>query len=335
MTQRLLLSTCLFLTFFSCRDEFSLEGDFQDVPVAFAYLDAEDERHFVRVEKAFLEAGGNAETNAGDPNNIYYAADEATVILNNLTTNTSRELERVDARDFGLNRTDGVFATDPNVAYSFTDDDLEVRAGDEVELLIERPGETTATASTTLLEPVEIVRPNDLVRIDNPNRPLIMSWTKGEAASIYDVRIFFNIRELFPADASMNRNVRLEWQLQTAYVPGEGDESGRTVRLAVDPTGFYRFLGENLEENGNIVRRFESFDVQVSAAGEEVLELRNLQNANSGITSSGALPRYSNITGGFGIITSNTTTLKEGIGFDGGSVDSLRDGRFTRDLNFN
>jgi len=60
MTPRLAILACILLAFCSCRNDFTLEGDYQDLPVAYAFLDAEDERHFVRVEKAFLQSGGNA-----------------------------------------------------------------------------------------------------------------------------------------------------------------------------------------------------------------------------------------------------------------------------------
>ena len=334
MPLRLLTLALAALALFSCRDEFVIEGEFQDIPVAYGYLNPDDDRHFVRVERAFLEAGGNANENAGNPDLIYYGPEEATVILENLTTGESQTMDRVDARDFGRSRADGIFADDPNLGYTASESELPLRGGDEVRLLIERPGEPTATATTTLLEDLEIIRPADLVRIAQDNRPLIMTWTKGPAAAVYDVRIFFNIRELFPADASMNRDRRLEWRLQNAYVPGDGDDSGSTVRLAVDPSGFYRFLGGALEEDPNVVRRFQSFDVQVAAAGQEVLDLRRLESANTGITGSGSLPRYTNLEGGIGLFTSNIVTLKEGVGFDGESLDSLRDGQFTRELGF-
>ncbi len=333
MMHRFFLFACLLLTLNSCKDDFTLEGDFQDIPTAYAYLDAEDSRHFIRVQKAFLESGGNAITNAGIADSVYYGPEDATVILRNVTTGNETTMERVDARDFGRNRADGVFTNDPNIAYSVTDADLPLNPRDVIEVLIERPGSETATATTTMLEEIEILRPGSQVRVDNPGRPLIMSWSKGDAASIYDVRVIFNIRELFPQDASMNRDITLTWQVANAYLPGDNATESQ-VRFEVDPEGFYRFLQANLEVNPNVVRRFQDFDVQVAAAGQEVADLRNLQNANTGITSSGALPRYTNLIGGIGLITSSTRSLKEGIGFDDNSIDSLRDGQFTRELGF-
>ncbi|MEM6769798.1 MAG: hypothetical protein AAF597_04350 [Bacteroidota bacterium] len=332
MTHRLLLFACSLLIFSACRDDFSLEGDFQDIPTAYAYLDADDSRHFVRVQKAFLESGGNAVTNAGIADSIYYGTNDATVIMRNLTTGEQVELERVDARDFGRNRADGVFSNDPNIAYTFTEDELNLRERDEVQLLIERPGQTTAVATTTMLESLEIQRPTTEVRVDNPGRPLIMSWTKGDAAKVYDVRIIFNIRELFPQDASQNRDRTLVWEVANAYVDGDGGES--QVRFELASPGFYRFLQGALEVDPNVVRRFVNFDVQVTAAGQEVFDLLTLQNANSGITSSGALPRYTNLEGGIGLITSTTQSTNTGITFDRNSLDSLENGQFTRELGF-
>ncbi|MEL7159142.1 MAG: hypothetical protein AAFN92_00165 [Bacteroidota bacterium] len=324
----------MLLTLLSCRNDFTLEADFQDIPVAYAYLDATAERHFVRVQKAFLEAGGNAETNAGIPDSIYYAAGEATVVLRNLTTQEETELVRVNAEQFDLDREEGVFASSPNVLYTATDADLDLRPGQEIRLSVERPGEETAVAETVLLEPVEINRPTDVVRIDDYRRPLVMSWTRGENAAVYDVRVFFEIRELFPDNPDRNRTVVLEWELSGGFVPGADQSSETQVRFEVNPEAFYQFIGANLEPDNDIVRRFQDFDLQVSAAGREVLELRNLENANAGITSAQSLPRYTNLVGGIGLITGCTSTRKEDILFDGGSLDSLREGRWTRDLGF-
>ena len=334
MMLRFSVLVLLTLSVLSCRDDFSLEGDYQDIPVAFAFLNADDDRHFVRVQKAFLESGGNANTNAAIADSIYYGDNDATVILQNLATLEDVELERVNAEQFGLDREDGVFATSPNILYTFRDSEFGLSAGNEVRLTVQRPGQEDAVAETVLLQEIEVNRPGDIVRVDDYRRPLIMSWTKGDNARIYDVRIIFNIRELYPSDASRNRDIALEWTLASGYVPTGDQESGNLVRFEVEPEAFYAFLGNNLEQNDEVVRRFVDFDVRVSAAGQEVLDRRNLENANAGITSSQSLPRYTNLIGGIGIITSNTSSLKTGIDFDGNSRDSLVSGSYTRDLGF-
>lgn len=317
-----------------CRNDFSLEGDFQDVPVAYAFLNANDNRHFVRVEKAFLEAGGDATAIAGIADSIYYGPEDATVILENITRGTSREMERVDARDFGRNRADGIFAQTPNVAYTLTNQELLLRGGNQIRLTVQRPGQPDAVAETSIIDDIEISRPNELVRVEDYGRSLTAVWSKEEGAAIYDVTIFFTIRELYPSDPSRNRTVRLEWPVIAGFVPGAEQNSDSRVSYDIQNERIYQFIGSVLEPDADVTRRFQSFDVRISAAGQEVLDRRNLANANAGITSSQALPRYSNLIGGLGLVTSNTSSIREGIQFDPGSLDSLEDGIYTRDLGF-
>lgn len=334
MKIRLFLLTCCALALFSCRDEFSLEGPYVDIPVVYGYLDADNDRHFIRVQKAFLEAGGDAADVAGIPDSLYYAADAATVILENTTTGASTELERVDGNDFGISRDEGIFARSPNILYTVRDADLPLRAGDQVRVIVQRPGEPNAVANTVLLREMNIVRPGDMVRIDDYNRPVLFSWGTEANAAIYDVTILFNIRELFPSDPSRNRDRQLSWSVDPSFVPGGDQFSTTSVRFDIGPESFYRFIGENLEEIDGVVRRFTDFDVQVSAAGEEVLARRTLENANTGVTSSQAVPRYTNVSNGLGVFTSSTTSIKEGILLDDSSQDSLRNGFYTRNLGF-
>ena len=332
--KNLLPLLALLLVLSACRDDFSLEGDYQDLPVAYAYLNAADERQFVRVEKAFLEAGGNAEAVAGIADSIYYAPGAVTVVLENLSNGQSAEMRRVDARDFGLNRTDGIFAQTPNVAYAIETDEIDLRGDHAVRLTLARPGEEDAVAETQVLREFSINRPTMQVRVDDYPRPVVVTWEKIPGAAIYDVTLVFNIRELFPSNPDQNRTVQLTWPVSTSFVPGGDQASERFVRFEILSESFYQFIGAELQPIDGVVRRFDNFDIRVAAAGQEVLDRRNLENANAGITSSQSLPRYTNLIGGLGLITSFSQAERDGILFDGGSLDSLELGVYTRDLGF-
>jgi len=334
MMFRLSLIACCFLVLCSCRDEFTLEGDYQDIPVAYAFLNPDDDRHFVRVQKAFLQAGGNAEENAAITDSIYYGPGEAGVFLENRTESLITELERVNGQDFGLDRADGVFANSPNVLYTVRDDVFNLEGGDDVRLLITRPSETDAVAEAKIINAIEINRPTDMVRVDDYERSLAMTWSKEEGAAIYAITIFMDIRELFPGDISRNRDIRLEWNISNSFVPGGDQASENLVRFDVLNESFYQFIGGALEPEDGVVRRFQNFDLQISAAGQAVLDRRLQENANAGLTSSQALPPYTNLVGGLGMVTSTVSTLREDIMVDGGSLDSLKDGIHTRNLGF-
>lgn len=319
----------------SCRDDFTLEGDFQDVPTAYAYFDADDERHFVRVQKAFLESGGNALDIAGIADSIYYAPGAATVLVQH--NGQTVELERVDGRDFGLEREDGIFATQPNVLYTFTADQLALRGGQDLELRIQRPGEPDAVATTEILSEIDIISPREDVdvRIENPDRTLAIGFLAPDAAAVFDIRVVMRIRELFPDNPAANRTRELTYVLNENFTFDVNDR-GNSGRIIFDTpnVGFYQFLGSALEVDNRVRRRFLDFDIVITAVGEEVLAEQRLANANAGITSAQALPRFTNLEGGIGLVTSQTSTVLEGLSIDGGSIDSLQEGQFTRQLGF-
>ncbi len=319
---------------FSCRDDFSLQAPFQDIPVVFAYLDAQDPVHYIRLERAVQAEGGDAGAAAGNPEQLYYGPQAATVTLTNEALNLSLEMERVDGNAVGLPREAGVFATTPNVLYRVSQSDLRLAGGQEATLTVRRPGEPDAVARTTMLPPVTIIRPTTTVRIDDYRRPLLLSWEAGDQAAVFSVRFTFYLREFSTADPSQDRDLELVYELDTRYQPdGENRASGQ-VRFEVNNEAIYQFIGRSLPVQDGTTRRFDSFDLEIAAAGEEVARLLTLENANAGLTSAQALPRYSNVTNGEGLFTSRTVSTRSGIVLDDASLDSLSNGQYTRALNF-
>jgi hypothetical protein len=331
---RLSLYLTVFLLLASCREEFQLEAEFEDIPVIFAYLDPTEPEQYVRVQRVVQGGGADAGAVAMDAERLFYDPEAATVSLTNLQTRESVELERVDGNELGLEREDGVFAGDPNVLYRLPGPNLNLRPGSPIQISVARDDEFEATAETTLLESIEIIRPTTTVRIDDYRRPLLLSWEAGPNAAVFSVEFIFHIREFYAADPSRDRELNLRYPLDLSYQPGNNDRSGNLIRYEVDNEAVYRFIGDALPVDDGVVRRLDDFDVRITAAGVEVARLLALENANAGLTSSQAVPRYTNVVGGQGIVTSRVSELRGGVLFDDGSLDSLREGRFTQRLNF-
>ncbi len=318
----------------SCRDDFNLQAPYQDIPVVYAYLNAEAPIHYVRVERAVQSGGGDAGAAAADPEQLYYGLGAATVTLTNRALNLSVELERIDGNSVELVREDGVFARNPNVLYRVPQSEVRLAGGQEAVITVQRAGEPDAVAGTTLLQPLTIIRPTTTARIDDYRRPLLVAWEAGDQAAIFNLRFLFHLREFSTADPSQDRSVDLVYELDARYRPDGENRSSGQVRFEVNNESIYQFIGRSLPATEGITRRFDSFDVQVAAAGEEVARLLTLENANAGLTSAQALPRYSNVTNGEGLVTSRTLTTRTGIVLDDASLDSLSNGSYTRNLNF-
>ena len=50
----------LFLGLSACSTDFQLEGEWSDIPVVYGFVSIQDTAHYIRVQRAFLEPGGNA-----------------------------------------------------------------------------------------------------------------------------------------------------------------------------------------------------------------------------------------------------------------------------------
>lgn len=320
------------LSLAACRDDFSLEAPYRDIPVVFAYLNDAEDTHYVRVQRAFFGLNGNAELAAQLQDSLYYLPEAATVSLQQ--GEQTIILDRVNGDDFGIERPEGTFANSPNILYRFTNSDLNLQPNASISLRVERPGEEDALATTRTLGEIDIVQPN-------PNTPNIVlenyrqfqnwRWNVSSDARVFDARLRITVREFFPNDPSQNRDRVLEWVINDKIIPDPGESR---VVLQFRNELFWQFLGNELEENPDVRRIIGRIDMVVTGVGGEVEELLALQNANTGITSAQALPTYSNVENGLGIFTSRTQRTLEGISLDPRNLDTLRNGIYTRNLNF-
>lgn len=320
---------CLTLT--ACRDDFSLEAPFADIPNVAAYLNAADGNHFVRVQKAFIGGqDGNAELAAQQADSIYYGENAATVSLQ-IGENEPVILNRVNGEDFGFFREEGIFAESPNVLYQVSDSELNLSGGQRVTLNVERVGEEPATASTRMLGDISVNRPAEALIVSTYAQNQTFRWLTSNDARVYDLRLLMNIREFYPNDPDLNRTVQLVWQMAENYIP---DTDETTVRFDFRNELFWQFLGANLEVDVDVRRVFDDMDFIVTAVGGELEDKLALEGANGGITSAQSLPIYTNITNGLGIFTSRSSALVEDILLDSRNRDTLLNGIYTRDLNF-
>jgi hypothetical protein len=313
----------------NCTTEFELEAPWRDVPIVYGFLSLQDTAHYIRVEKAFLEPGGDARQNARNVDSIYYGP-EVRVFLEKINSGQRFELDRVEGNLEGYPRQEGPFAETPNILYKIKSTDINLRAGDPMSLLIDRGADLPEVrAETRVLDEITI-------RESNPVSPVNMDYERtvnfvfnvGEYAQVFDVRLLLHIEENRSGAKAVNT---LEWVLANDL--RRTSSEGR-VSVGIMGESFYRYLADVLSPDSGLRREFLGFDVAITAGGAEFIELLRLQEANTGLTSAQDIPVYSNISEGLGIFSSRSTALREGLQITATSLDSLREGIFTRNLGF-
>lgn len=315
----------------SCSTEVELEGPWKDIPVVYGFLSQQDTAHYLRIEKAFLPNGGNALEVAQIADSLYY--DTVLVQLEKVGTGQLFELERVDGNAEGYPRAEGIYADAPNYLYKIKASEIGLEGGETVRLMLQRrEGAPPVTAETTVLEEIEPRRTSPVSPVNmDYDRQVNFTWSVGPHARIFDVRLVIHYRESAGGDPDGFQPQAVEWVLDDALIRTDDLEQ---VRISISGEDFYRFLGQTIPVRPEVVRIFNQIDLEIAAAGPELVELLRVNGVNLGLTSFQSVPVYTNLSEGRGIFSSRSRAARRGMTLNSESLDSLRSGIYTRSLNF-
>ncbi|MCB9303999.1 MAG: DUF4249 family protein [Lewinellaceae bacterium] len=316
----------------ACSTDFELEAAWKDIPVVYSFISVQDTAHYVRIEKAFLEPGGNAIEIAKIADSIYYS--NISVELEKLATGESFPMQKVDGRDEGYPKEEGVFANEPNVLYKIPVDQLNLQEGSRIRLVINRGEELPpVTAETTVLSEIDSISssPTRVIRRWLYQEAKKISWRPGPEAKIFDVRFVFYYLESQPSTPNIFERKSVEWVVDRAVF---NETNSDRVETEAFGEAFYSFLGNAIPKSTGEIRLFDNMDLIVTGGGDELYQFVRVARANTGITSSQSIPTYSNLSEGLGIFTSRFSMRRTGFRLQEEALDTLISGIYTKDLNF-
>ncbi len=314
------------LTFcMSCDNDFDLNEEWKDIPVTYGMISPEDSVQYIRIERVFNDPDRSALEVAQISDSVYY--DDINVTLTDLNNGKSYVLDKINGNNYNHLRDDGIFLKDPNYLYRLDEKDVIFQKHKYQLMATKENGDTLLSGITEVVEDINIYHP-----ISNAN-PIVLkyisrfnvAWDGGANAGSYDVLLVFHLKEKDSSVSDEWKDKTLTWKVV---------EGLKEFKYSIVGKDFYVFLQSNLDSNPNITRKFESFDVKVRGVGKELTEYVEVLNANLGITSSQQIPTYTNMTNGYGVFTSVNTQVLSGLYLSWVTKDSLRVGKYTKDLNF-
>lgn len=314
----------------SCTTDFELEAEWKDIPIVYAFLSIQDTAHYVRVQKAFLEPGGNALEIAEIADSLYYT--DAVVELENTASGETFTLERVNAANEGYPKDDGVFVEAPHYLYKVSAATAGFEPGDEVRIVVNRSGVDPVTAETTIVGSIDTIDSSSpTINTWRDQTDVRFGWNTDPLNKIFDFRLIIHYSE-FPGDNPSDvQEKTLEYIIDKSII--NEDDADRFVEK-VSGLQFFNYLGQNIPEKEGYIRFFNSMDMVVTGSGPELYEYIRVAQANTGITSAQSIPVYTNVDGGLGIFTSRYQLHRPGMRLLAEARDSLLNGRFTKHLNF-
>ncbi|MDQ3141723.1 MAG: hypothetical protein M3Q56_05690 [Bacteroidota bacterium] len=309
----------------SCSEDFQLTEEWKDIPVVYGFLNRTDTAQYIRVEKVFVSEDIPATQIALIPDSLYYK--NVIVKLFNKTVNKEYTLQKVDANLEGYPRAAGPFATAPNYLYKILTKDMILRGGDSIILSIDRGDlKPIIYARISMIKDVKFFIPDTTTRQlnINPTRSQSFSWSdNGGNAKIFDLDMTINIEE-----TDLNTNKVMLKKIETNLLKSDFGTS-----VLYKGESFFTLLKNSLEVAPNLERRIKSIVLELKAGGIELKENTLIINANTGITASQEIPRFSNISEGFGLFSS-IHTARRSLTIDIETLGFLQTNDLTRQLNF-
>jgi hypothetical protein len=325
---KLLPATFIFLL--ACDNEIDIAADYETIPVVYGFIDPDVDSNFVRVEKAFLDEAESAFTLAQNPDSIYF--DDVVVSITR-RNGQSIDLERVDGRDVGLDREEGIFANEPNWLYLLDENQINISQDDVLTLRISRADQELSKATTAMVGGGELIAPFDYTDGDpiafKEGSLTRISYLLSGNAGMLGVNIYFHFLEENENGDFVPKS--LKWQLTDNTVIDENSPRGN---FEFDGLGFYQFLSSNIDDSEGRRRVSQFVNIELISVGKELREVRDIQLANQGITGSQELPVFTNVQNGRGIFSSRNIIVQDSVPLSSSTRDSLVNGRFTESLNF-
>ncbi len=334
---------CLFFVANSCNDDLNLvEPSKEATPIIYGFLSLNDTATYLRVERSFVSVKTSATELAKVADSLTYPAN-VEVYLVRVSSNERYLLQKVDGNTEGYRRDAGVFASAPNYLYKIKNSTLLLKGNELWRVDVQRKGETKplAQAKTNVISTYEIVSPLGM----NVQSSFAISFeTITDAAKkadvsarFYAMKVIFNYEETV---AGTTTKKHVDWQFSSNEKRvGTPDVAYDQQNFSKNGRDFYEFLGNNIPITAGASRLFKDMEIEITAGGQEVVDLLNVGIANLGITGSQTIPIYTNVSDGtgapaLGIFGSRNRFSKKGFFLNDASLESLKTGTFTKQLNF-
>ena len=320
------------ILFYGCSTDFDLTTDWQDIPVVYGLIDANDSVHYVRIQKAYL-LEGNALDAALINDSIYYK-DSLNVVLKAVSGASSIQGRLVNAADIGVAKDPGVFSNDPHFLYEFKGN-LNKTELYQLDITNTSTGKLT-TSQTGLVDEFIVFFPKPGFPINLASlTKLGFLWTAPTNGAIYDLVLRFHYQEWDVGNPGVVEEKYIDWPVFT----GENFDvsAGDRIEYEVDGKVFYNYISSRLETNSSLRRRFDrtkGVELRYFVGGDALYNYIRSRRAQNSLASNQATTTYSNINGGVGIFSSQLLQVSDSIQLNPEAIDSLACGSKTRALNF-
>lgn len=323
----------LFLSFFlwGCETSFEIEATEKEIPVVYGVLDINETKQYIRIERVFQSKGRDIYELAKDSKILYYESGKALLFIPG--SGKSIVGNRIDTEKMGIKRLEGMFLNSPNILYEFATNDWKDNPPSKVVFSFESPSlEKSVTGEIPLIKELQLREgvPASPLNLGY-DRIITIGWNNSMEAKVFDLVMRINYQEKSNQTNGLFVKKSLDWILKNNLEAGTDPLKGNFTFKGIE---FYKFLGNSLSNAADIQRSMQSIDLILTAGGEAFKEILSINQANYGLTGSTNIPRFNNVTNGFGFLSSRLKFFRTDISLASVTLDSLKNGVYTKSLHF-
>ncbi len=304
LTFLFLLSSILFS---SCETDFNVNADWKEVTVVYSLLDQNEDKQYIRINKAFL-GNENAYVMASIADSLNYNPNNLEVKIDKLSA-SGNVLETKILTDTIIFKEDGLFSVEDNIIYVFDTDNF-LNEEKEYKLTISNLVSGNIISSQTKLI-------HDLTLMSAFNNPAYkmgfysqtgdfsnttIEWTHSKNAAIYQMTLFISYTE-YGADTIVKT-------VQKVYPIIEYD-GNPNMSQQITGEEFFNLLAYNIPSSSTVNRRINNLDILFSVGTADVNTYINLNEPPTGIVQERDL--FTNIDGGIGLFAARYNKMQENI----------------------
>jgi hypothetical protein len=325
-----------------CKQDFDLTAPYQETPIVYGLLNSQETTHYIRIQKGFL-IDGNAYNATGIADSIYYKDSLTVKLVPYLNGNQSGQIFTLSK--VNMPKDSGTFASDQNILYRFYGN-LDPNRQYKLEVTNNSNGNTFGTKKNTdnsdgikLVKDFTIVIPSyrGFKMALRTTSPAKVVWYTAQNAAIYDVKVRFPYKEYDAVTNTLLKDTFIDILMVSSK---QVDDALGGVSITEDFSGtlLMNTLKNSLSSNPGVHRVFSSekgMTFYFAAGGQDLAKYINSQIAQgSGLSSNEALPPYTNIQGGYGLLSSRYYKTIDSVLLSNDALDTLACNPLTNGLNF-
>lgn len=330
------------LTIMACQKPFSINAEYEDIPIVYAVFNISDSTHYIKVYKSFL-TDGNVKEEAQKLSSISYI-DSIDVYVEEYNSITHKLLRVVNFdTTTAIPKDSGYFLYPTQILYK---GNISLNKNNYYKVKIYNPytdkmveGEVSVVDTVNLLYPKRNINPPILLSLPY-NTDMYVEYTTAPNAYMYFVKVYYYYTQIM-LDSTMQSKGPIVWDLGSV----DGTVSLKTLKTNyVKSDMFFRNIANNIKDDSLVAKRYtDSLIIEITSMSESIYKYVLANKPSSSINQEKGI--YTNLQA-YNVNTNEKHTVYGIVGAKSitrfyyndlatpGSRDSLFYGAHTKHLRF-